>query len=121
GLLYGVAYVGMEGIATPRGFWAGRAIGIMGAALFLVALGRSLLPWLFWRFGWRAAPPSAFFLPSGLVLMYLGVEYFAVYLGICSDNKLVVLTRRELASFFHSPIAYIVLMGMAGIGWLNYL
>jgi len=33
GLLYGVAYVGMQGIDTPRGFWAGRAIGLLGAAL----------------------------------------------------------------------------------------
>jgi ABC-type transport system involved in multi-copper enzyme maturation permease subunit len=120
GLLYAVGYVSLEGIATPRGLLAGRGLGIFGGALFLVALGRSLLPWLLYRYGWRTQPPSAFFLPSGLLLMYLGAEYLILFLGICSDNKLVVMTRRELASFFCSPIAYIVLIGMASMGWLSY-
>src|SRR5207245_5924228 len=48
------------------------------------------------------------------------VVYPLVFLGIWSDIRLVVVTRRELGAFFHSPIAYIVLIGMAGIGWLNY-
>ena len=120
GLVFAAAYVAVEGIGTTRGFWAGRAIGIVGAALFLVALGRSLLPYLFWRFGWAGRPPVSFFLPQGLLLMYLGLEYLILYLGICSDNKLVVLTRRELSSFFCSPIAYIVLIGMAALGGGNY-
>jgi len=119
GLLFAAGYVGMEGISTPRGYWAGGAIGIFGAAMFLVALVRSLLPVIARQFNMTWEPP-AFFLPSGLILMYLGAEYFAIYLGICSDNKLVVLTRRELGNFFYSPIAYIVMFGMAVVGWLNY-
>jgi ABC-type transport system involved in multi-copper enzyme maturation permease subunit len=121
GLLFAAGYVGMEGLSTPRGFWAGRGIGIVGLALFLVALGRSLLPWLFFQLNWAGRPPRSFFLPSGIILIYLAVEYLVLYLGICSDNKLIVLTRRELGSFFFSPIAYIVLIGMALVGWLNYV
>jgi ABC-2 type transport system permease protein len=121
GLLFAAAYVGIEGIGSPRGWWAGCGIGIMGAALVLVALGRSFLPYLLWRYlAWGGRPQGTFFLPQGLILTYLGLEYFILYLGLCSDNKLVVLTRRELGSFFYSPIAYIVLIGMAALGGANY-
>jgi ABC-type transport system involved in multi-copper enzyme maturation permease subunit len=120
GLLFAAAYVGMEGISSRRGYLAGCGIGVLGAAMFLVALVRSLLPWAFTMLNISGRPPASFFLPSGLILMYLGVEYLALYLGICSDNKLVVLTRRELGAFFFSPIAYIVMIGMAAVGWLNF-
>jgi len=120
GLLFATGYVGMEGISSRRGYLAGGAIGVLGAAMFLVALGRSLWPWLHTQLNLSGRPPGSFFLPSGLILVYLGVEYFTVYLGICSDNKLVVLTRRELGAFFFSPIAYIVMIGMAAVGWLNF-
>jgi ABC-2 type transport system permease protein len=120
GLLFCAAYIGVEGSTTKRGFWAARAVGLVGLAMFLLALGRSTLPYLWFNWGWSERPPVAFFLPSGLILMYLGAEYLILSVGICSDNKLVVMTRRELGSFFCSPIAYIVLIGMAVIGWLNF-
>ena len=120
GLLFAAGYVGMEGISSPRGYLAGCGIGVLGAAMFVVALFRSLLPWLYTVFNLSGRPPGSFFLPSGLILMYLGFEYFAIYLGICSDSKVVVLTRRELGAFFYSPIAYVVMIGMAAVGWLNF-
>jgi ABC-2 type transport system permease protein len=121
GLLFAAGYVGMEGISSPRGYLAGRGIGLLGAAMFIFALVRSLLPWFYATFNLAGRPPGSFFLPSGLILMYVGVEYFTVYLGICSDSKLVVLTRRELGAFFYSPIAYIVMLGMLFVGWLNFV
>lgn len=121
GLLFGAAFVGIEGLNTPRGYRAGLAIGLLGLAMFLFALGRSTIPYILFNLNWADRPPVAFFLPSGLILMYIGAEYLILGLGICSDNKVVVLTRRELGSFFFSPIAYIVLIGMAAIGWLNFL
>ena len=42
-------------------------------------------------------------------------------MAICSDRAVVVLTRRELASFFYSPIAYIVLLGLACVAWVYFL
>jgi ABC-type transport system involved in multi-copper enzyme maturation permease subunit len=120
GLLFGVGYVGMEGLGTRRGYRAGLAIGGLGLIMILIAIGWSLVPYLFHRMGWRSSPPTAFFLPSGLILLYLGAEYLVLSLGMCSDNKLVAITRRELGAFFCSPIAYIVLIGVAACGWLQY-
>ena len=121
GLLYAVGYVSMEGINSQRGFWAGRAIGILEALMFLVALVRSLWPVLWSKLNWSGDPPSPFFLPTGLLLMYIGIEYLTVYLGVCSDSRVIVLTRRELGAFFFSPIAYIVMIGMVIVGWLNFV
>jgi ABC-2 type transport system permease protein len=120
GLLFGAAYVGIEGIDTQRGFWAGRGLGVAGGLMLVVALGRSFVPYLLFRYFGAARPQGAFFFPQGLILSYLGLEYLLLYLGICSDNKLVVLTRRELGAFFYSPIAYIVLIAMAALGGANY-
>jgi ABC-2 type transport system permease protein len=52
--------------------------------------------------------------------MCLGALYLCLSAGLCSDNRLVVLTRRELAAFFYSPIAYIVLFGLTVVGWLLF-
>ena len=93
-------------------------MGLVGAALFLVALGRSFLPWLFWRIGWRAEPPSAFFLPSGLILMYLGAEYLVAYLGIGSDNELYNINADHMAAAcaeFLSADQLIYLTDVAGV------
>lgn len=57
--------------------------------------------------------PSPFLVPGGVVLTALGLAFAAVSLGVTSDSPLVVLTRRELAAFFYSPIVYIVLAGSA--------
>jgi ABC-2 type transport system permease protein len=120
GLVFAAAYVGIEGINTPRGLWAGRGLGIAAGTLLVVALGRSFVPWLMFRYFSGPRPEGVFFFPQGLVLSYIGLEYLMLYLGICSDNKLVVLTRRELAAFFCSPIAYILLIGMGALGGFNY-
>jgi ABC-type transport system involved in multi-copper enzyme maturation permease subunit len=121
GLLFACAYISCQGGDTPQGFWAGRGVGIIGALLVLLALGYSILPWVLFRYNITGRPPRAFFLPSGLILLYLGVEYLIVYLGVCSDSKLVVLTRRELASFFCSPVVYVLMIGMSIMGWYLYL
>jgi ABC-type transport system involved in multi-copper enzyme maturation permease subunit len=63
-----------------------------------------------------------YFIPSGITLMATSVVHFALALGICSDHPFVVLTRRELAGFFYSPIAYLVLFGSTVVsGILFYL
>jgi ABC-2 type transport system permease protein len=64
--------------------------------------------------------PAPYLVPTGVILMGLGLLYLAVSLAICSDNVFVTLTRRELASYFLSPIGYLVLGGMALIEWTGY-
>jgi ABC-type transport system involved in multi-copper enzyme maturation permease subunit len=65
-----------------------------------------------------AWPESLFLVPDGLILIGAGVLYLGVAAGICLDWPIVILTRRELASLFYSPVAYLVLAGMVAVGWL---
>jgi ABC-type transport system involved in multi-copper enzyme maturation permease subunit len=117
GLLYACAYIGLQETGSPRGYRAGLAVGAAGALMMLVGLGVPLVPQLLAGLGWAERPHETFFMPRGLLLLYLGLEYLLVGVGVCSDNKLVVMTRRELAAFFYSPIAYIVLIGVTVLGW----
>lgn len=87
------------------------AVGLIGAGVFIAAS--------FGTFG--TATPKPFLVPGGLILGALGLAYLAVSLGVCSDNLFVTLTRRELATYFLSPIGYLVLFGMVLMQWLSYL
>jgi ABC-type transport system involved in multi-copper enzyme maturation permease subunit len=107
GLGYLWAFVGFAGIASDLGYKAGLAMGAVGVVVFLVALARSI-------FADRVDP---YFVPAGLLLMTVGLLYAIVAAGLTSDSRLVVLTRRELASFFFSPVAYFVLLGLTLVCW----
>jgi hypothetical protein len=120
GLCYWTAFVMGRGISDDLAYRAGLVLGIVGLLVFLVALGRSALPPLFHRFGWLSSTPQEYLVPHGLLLMFLGALYGLTALGLCSDNRLVVLTRRELGSQFCSPIAYIVLFAYVFAHWLAY-
>jgi hypothetical protein len=90
----------------------------------VIGLLRSALPMLFWSWGWATRPEVPFFVPWGVLFMGLGLLYGAVSLGLWSDNRLVVLTRRELAAYFYSPLAYLILAGMtivAGFLFANFV
>ncbi len=87
------------------------ALGLVGVGVFVVAsLGSQL-----------SVPPKAFLVPGGVTLFGIGLIYLAVSLGVCSDNQLVTLIRRELAAYFLSPIGFLVLGGMALAQWLAYV
>jgi ABC-2 type transport system permease protein len=115
GFLYLWAFAGLSGTASDLGYKAGIAIGILGGLAFLVALVRSVI------WGWiiRSGAPS-YLSSAGALLMVLGLLYVCLSAGICSDSRLVVLTRRELGGFFYSPIAYIVFFGTTFFGGLLY-
>jgi len=108
----GVAALGRPGTGYPvwlrSTFWAIAAvgIGILALASFRANTVTSL-------------PPS-FLIPSGVVLIGLGAAYLAVAFGICSDNQFVTLTRRELSSYFLSPIGYLVIGGTLIMQWMSY-
>lgn len=108
----GVASVGLFAKGLPvviRG--ALGAAGVALAAVFLLAAVKANL---------MTTPRPPYLVPTGLILMGLGGLYLAVSLAICSDNQFVTLTRRELASYFLSPIGYLVLGGTALMQWLGY-
>jgi ABC-2 type transport system permease protein len=117
GLAYVAAYVGLQGAESPRGYWGGFALGAAGILIIVVALARSVLPPLMHQWGWLAEPVSPYLVPSGLIQMGIGLLYFLIALGLCSDRPFVVLTRRELASYFYSPMAYIIVFGLMIVGW----
>jgi ABC-type transport system involved in multi-copper enzyme maturation permease subunit len=108
GLAFLSAFIGTRGTADDLAYITGRAMGWLGALLFLVALVRSF------------AGGINFFVPSGVLLIFFGLLYVIASLLICSDGPIAVMTRRELGSFFYSPIAYIVLFAFTIAHWLAY-
>ncbi len=65
-------------------------------------------------------PPKPFLVPGGLIIGAIGLAYLCVALGVCSDSQIVVLTRRELASYFLSPLGYLVIGAVAVAQWFGY-
>ncbi len=120
GIVYLIAFVNIRGIGDDLAYRAGLGIGVLGVLVFVVALGRSMLPSLFYRWHWTQTQPGDYFVPYGLLLMFLGLLYVAVSLLECSDRRWVVLTRRELGSLFYSPAAYILLFAFAIVHWFAY-
>ncbi|HYH65116.1 MAG TPA: ABC transporter permease [Urbifossiella sp.] len=88
------------------------AAGLGAAALFALASVKANL---------ISTSPAPYLVPTGVLLMGLGLLYLGVALAICSDNQFVTLTRRELAAFFLSPVGFLVIAGMAAIEWLGYV
>ncbi len=64
--------------------------------------------------------PEPYLVPYGISLFGIGAAFVGVAVLTSSDSHLVVLTRRELAAFIYSPIAYIVLAVMAMSSGLGY-
>ena len=184
GLGFLVAYLTSVDTAEGLGFQVAVALGILGAAALVVAVGRSVVPTVLyegpaalktplqtydkWKVAARIASiliglgiaslalnrrtppwlrgaaavlglavaavfvvgsfatpihsaPTPYLVPFGLILGGIGLAFLAVSVALVSDSTFVVLTRRELAAYFFSPIAYIVLLGMALASAIGYL
>ena len=115
GLFYLAGFIAMQEPGSLLGFRSGLAMGGIGLAAFLLALWRSIYPSIM-----QLPPDQAYLVPEGLLLMGLGLLYFFFGLGVCCDWIPIVMTRRELAAFFYSPIAYLVILGMTLIGGLMF-
>lgn len=89
--------------------------------LIAAALGLTALVFLVGTF---TAPLSQllppFLVPGGLILGLLGLVYLAISLAYCSDSPFVALVGREVAGFFVSPIAYLVLLGVGFTSAIGY-
>ena len=85
-------------------------VGVLFAGLFAVALFAK--PWV--------DPAAPYLVPGGLLLLGTGAVFLAVAVGVTADAPVVVLTRRELAAYFYSPIAYVVLFGNAAVLGLTF-
>lgn len=98
----------------------GRLMILVGAFLIGLGLLRLYSPDLLQRVEWGSEPPRAYLVPTGFVLIAAGLLYVLVAVGFLSENRLVVLTRRELMAFFVSPIAYCVMAGFVFIATPSY-
>lgn len=121
GLGYLSALVMLAGTESDTGVTAARIIAAIGGLTVVYVLGRSTLPYLAYSLGWIYVEPAAYFTTVGLILLFLGTLYVVVGFGTVSENPVVVLTRRELVSFFYSPIIYFVLVVMTVNGWAWYI
>jgi ABC-type transport system involved in multi-copper enzyme maturation permease subunit len=120
GLAFLWTFVGALGTSDDTGYRGAQVMGFIGALVIAVSLGRSILPGLFYKWHWLSSRPDPYFLPAGLLLLGLGLIYLCISYGMCSDHRLIVLARRELAFYFYSPIAYIVFFCLTVVAWYNY-
>src|SRR5262249_54873386 len=100
GFVYLATFVGSRGTVDDQAYYVGLGLGAPGAFAFLVAFARSFV---------FKQPGTNYLLPNGLLLMGVGLGAVLLSLLLCSESRLVVLTRRELGAFFYSPVAYFVL------------
>ena len=110
GLAFLCALVSQLGGANLEGYKPALGIGAIGALAFIVALIRSCLP-----------GDRPFFIPSGLLIMTLGLTYVLTAVFIVSDLTIIVLTRRELLAYFCTPIAYFLLFISALVASFQYV
>lgn len=98
-----------------------------GFVVLVVAAIRSLLPAVIeWTWLQDMFPSlentnlNSYLVPNGFFYLVLGALYCLAGWMFCSDRKIMILTRRELGSFFTSPIGYIVLGATLIVAWFVY-
>lgn len=113
-LVLGILFVGHRGFWN-RGLplWLRALVGVTAVAFAAVFVVGSFAHPI-------TVEPKGYLVPSGVINIALGVALLTVSVGTVSENPLVVLTRRELASYFYSPIAYLVLACMVLVGGIGY-
>jgi hypothetical protein len=98
----------------------GRTAILIGIIVGLVGLGRLIAPGILRSTGWFASNPTPYLGGGGILLMVAGIIYLLTGITFASENRFIVMARREMTAFFVSPIAYIVIIGFAVIGGVNY-
>lgn len=113
------AFIGLKGADSETGYFTARALVYVGVALFLIALVRSLTPAIA-RHLLGNEEATQYLLPSGFFLMLIGGVYALLGGALASDNRVLVMMRRELGAFFYSPVAFAILTVMAIVAWLAF-
>jgi len=119
GLAYLTSFVISEGTKSDLGYWVGRGLSFVGLIVIIIAAIRASMM-LWFKLGWKKELPESYLVPGGLVIMLVGLAYTLVSLLLTSESKVVLLAKRELASFFYSPVAHLVLLGQALMAWVIF-
>lgn len=127
GLFYIVLYVSQRDETSSSSVKLARWTGYAGLIVLLIAAFRSLLPVIFENSWLQDKFPSleninfaSYLVPNGFLYMVLGGLYLFVGRLFSSDSKLLVMTRRELASFVSSPIGYIIMGATVIVAWFMF-
>lgn len=108
GLAYMTSFLGLSHERDgDLGYYASLTLGILGVGVLGLATIRSFAN-------------SDFFLPAGLILIGIGLAAMTLGIGNASDRPTIVLARRELLSYFCSPVAYLVIVGLLVIFGVNF-
>jgi hypothetical protein len=110
GLIFLWSFVALKGSETDLGHWTAVGMSAAGLLVVLLTVARILVPAL-------EFPTPSLRVPSSFVLCALGGLYAIIGAALFSDNRLLAMTRRELAAFFYSPVAYVVIAGIALVAW----
>jgi ABC-2 type transport system permease protein len=107
GLVYLCSFVSQTGTNTDLGFRSGLALGAIGLVGLLLGVVGTIFR-------------GSYLIPGGLLFVGLGILYLGAAIGQCVERPLVVLTKRELAAYFFSPLIYLVVIGMSVVAWVFY-
>jgi ABC-type transport system involved in multi-copper enzyme maturation permease subunit len=113
------AFIGLKGADSDIGYWTSRAVACLGIVLILIAGARSIAP-VVAGLVYEGAKPTPYFLPAGFFLMLIGSIYLITGATLASDNRLLVMMRRELAVLLGPSIGWFVLAGMAGMAGFSF-
>jgi ABC-type transport system involved in multi-copper enzyme maturation permease subunit len=118
GLAYLWASLAVRGSDDELSHRIALAAAGVGVLVCVVALVRAyVVPWFYSA----ATRPGPYMVPTGVMLIGLGLLYVLCYVLYYVDNQVVVMSRRELTAFFYSPIAYLVLFAYTVVGWWSLL
>jgi hypothetical protein len=105
------AFIGMKTSESPAGHGMAVLLFGLGSVVAIAALVRSFVPALHYD-------PANLRVPMGFLGVVLGGLAAALGATLAFDSRLLIMTRRELAAYFYSPIAYIVFAGMTVLAWI---
>lgn len=111
GLVYGVAFITTRSNSDDVAYYGSLGLAAFGLVIALLVLARSLF----------TSTGGTFFVGSGFVMLLVTLIYMVTGLVMGLDTTFCVLLRRELSSFFLSPMAYLSLFTFAVLAWLSFV
>lgn len=127
GLLFIILYITQRTSSSESSVTLAKWTGYAGFIVLAVAALRSLLPAVVENEWVQNTFPSlenlnlaSYLVPNGFFYMLLGGLFLFVGRLFYSESKLLIMTRRELAAYFTSPIGYIVMGATLVVAWFVF-